>query len=122
MNGLGKTILKNPIHKNRKKTVKIKVKLPHVNKNPLARKRIFVQTPFSHSTLNLERKKFTPQNQLLLRSISCFGVTKNIVGRLPENSRNSFVDLRSQKSGKRLTKKFVFSLKADMLYFDLKSV
>ena len=24
---------------------------------PLARKRIFVQTPFSHSTLNLERKK-----------------------------------------------------------------
>ena len=44
------------------KTVKIKVKLPHVNKKPLARKRIFVQTPFSHSTLNLERKKFTPQN------------------------------------------------------------
>ena len=37
-----------------KKTVKIKVKLPNVNKNPLARKRIFVQTPFSHSTLNLE--------------------------------------------------------------------
>ena len=38
------------------KTVKIKVKLPHVNRKPLARKRIFVQTPFSHSTLNLERK------------------------------------------------------------------
>ena len=102
----------------KKKTVKIKVKLPHVNKNPLARKRIFVQTPFSHSTLKLERKNFTPQNQLLLRSISCFGVIKNIVGRLPENSRNSFVDLRSQKNGKRLTKKFVFSLTADMLYFD----
>ena len=44
--------------KKSKKTVKIKVKLPHVNKKPLARKRIFVQTPFSHSTLNLERKKF----------------------------------------------------------------
>ena len=44
------------------KTVKIKVKLPHVNKKPLARKRIFVQTLFSHSTLNLEQKKFTPQN------------------------------------------------------------
>ena len=39
------------------KTVKIKVKLPHVNKKPLTRKRIFVQTPFSHSTLKLERKK-----------------------------------------------------------------
>ena len=42
--------------KNRKKIVKTKVKLPHVNKKPLARKRIFVQTPFSHSTLKLERK------------------------------------------------------------------
>ena len=30
-----------------KKTVKIKVKLPHVNKKSLARKRNFVQTPFS---------------------------------------------------------------------------
>ena len=47
------------------KTVKTKVKLPHVNKKPLARKRIFVQTPFSHSTLELERKKFTPQNHSL---------------------------------------------------------
>ena len=37
-------------------TVKTKVKLPHVNKKPLARKRIFVQTPFSRSTLKLERK------------------------------------------------------------------
>ena len=58
------------------KTVKIKVKLPHVNKKPLARKRIFVQTPFSHSPLNLERKNFTPQNYALFRSTSCFGVTK----------------------------------------------
>ena len=32
------------------------MKLPHVNKNPLERKRIFVQTPFSHSTLKLEQK------------------------------------------------------------------
>ena len=58
------------------KTVKIKVKLPHVNKKPLAIKRIFVQTPFSHSNLKLERKNFTPQNQSLFPSISCFGVTK----------------------------------------------
>ena len=39
-------------------------------------KRIFVQTPFSQSTLKLERKKFTPQNHSLFRSISCFGVIK----------------------------------------------
>ena len=96
------------------KKLKINVKMPRVNKNPLARKRIFVQTPFSHSTLKLEQKNFTPRNQLLFGSNSCFGVTKNIAGRLPENSRNSFVDLQSQK--------FVFSLKTDMLYFDLKSV
>ena len=71
---------KNHLEKNSiqkiEKTVKIKVKLPHVNKKPLARKRIFVQTPFSHSTLKLERNKFTPQNQSLFRSTSCFGVTK----------------------------------------------
>ena len=47
MNGLEKPFRKNPIQKI-EKTVKIKVKLPHVNKKPLARKRIFVQTPFSH--------------------------------------------------------------------------
>ena len=51
---------KNPIQKS-EKTVKIKVKLPHVNKKSLARKRIFVQTPFSHSTLNLEQKNVTPK-------------------------------------------------------------
>ena len=34
-----------------------RVKLPHVNKKPLPRNRIFVQTPFSHSTLKLEREK-----------------------------------------------------------------
>ena len=62
---------KNSIQKI-EKTVKIRVKLPHVNKKPLQRNRIFVQTPFSHSTL----KKLTLQNHLLFRSISCFGVTK----------------------------------------------
>ena len=49
--------------------------------------------------------------------------TKNIAGRLPENSRNRFVDRHSKKNSKKdRPKKFVFSLKADMLYFDLKSV
>ena len=46
---IGKTIYKKWIQKI-KKTVKIKVKLQHVNKKPLARKRVFVQTPFSYST------------------------------------------------------------------------
>ena len=55
---------KNPIQKI-EKTVKIKANLPHVNKKPLPRKRIFVQTPFSHSTSKLERKKFTPHNYSL---------------------------------------------------------
>ena len=54
---IGNTIKKkNPIQKI-EKTVKIKVKLPHVNKKSLAKKRIFVQKPFSYSTLKLERKK-----------------------------------------------------------------
>ena len=55
---------KNPIQQI-KKTVKIRVKLPHVNKKPLPRNRIFVQTPFLHSTLKLERKNFTPHNHSL---------------------------------------------------------
>ena len=42
MNGLGKPFRKKPIQKI-EKTVKIKVKLPHVNKKPLARKQIFVK-------------------------------------------------------------------------------
>ena len=46
---------KNPIQKI-EKTVKIRVELPHVNKKPLPRNRIFVQTPISHSTLKLDEK------------------------------------------------------------------
>ena len=46
---------KNPIQKI-EKTVKIRVKLPHVNKKPLPRNRIFVQTTFAHSALKLEQK------------------------------------------------------------------
>ena len=48
MNGLGKPFRKkNPIQKT-EKTVKIKVKIAACEQKPLARKRIFVQTPFSH--------------------------------------------------------------------------
>ena len=49
-----KSLRKNPIRKF-KKTVQIKVKSPHVNTKPLARKRILAQTPFSHPTLKLVR-------------------------------------------------------------------
>ena len=43
----------------------------------------------------------------------------NIAGRLPENSRNRFVDRQSKKNRKKdRPKKIVFSLKADLLYFD----
>ena len=44
---------------------------------------------------------------------------RNIAGRLPENSRNTFVDRQSKKEVKKdRPKKFVFSLRADLLYFD----
>ena len=52
MNGLGK----NPIQKIHKTVKKIKVKLPHVNKKPLARKRISVETPFSPLLLQKFRR------------------------------------------------------------------
>ena len=45
MSELGKPFRKKSDPKNRK-TIKTKVKLPHVNKKQLARERTFVQTPF----------------------------------------------------------------------------
>ena len=56
MNGLGKPFRKKSDPKKSKKTVKIKVKLTHVNKKPLPINRIFVQTPYSHSTLKFRAK------------------------------------------------------------------
>ena len=73
---IGKTIYKKSDPKNRKNSKNQSEIAACDHKKPLPRNRIFVQTPFSHSTLKLERKKFTPQNHSLLRSISCFGVTK----------------------------------------------
>ena len=73
---IGNTIQKTIRWKIKKKTAKINVKMPQVNKKTTSEKTIFVQTPFWHSTLNLEQKKFTPQNHSLFRSTSCFGVTK----------------------------------------------
>ena len=67
---IAKSIQKNS---DRKKNSKNQSEIEQKTK---ARKRIFVQTAFSHSTLKLERKNITPQNHSLFRSISCFGVTK----------------------------------------------
>ena len=54
---IGKNYLEeNPIQKI-EKTVKIRVKLPHVNKKLLPRNRFFVQTPFSHSDFKIRAKK-----------------------------------------------------------------
>ena len=75
MNGLEKPFRKKSDPKNRKNS-KNQSEIAACEQKPLARKRIFVQTPFSHSTLNLEQKNFTPQNHSLFRSTSCFGVTK----------------------------------------------
>ena len=64
---IGKTILKKKIRsKKSKKNSKNQSENAACEHKPPARKRIFVQTPFSHSTLNLEQKNFTPQNHSLL--------------------------------------------------------
>ena len=94
MNGLQKPFRKKNRSKKKQKTVKIKVKLPHVNKKPLARKRIFVHTPFSHSDLNLERKNCTPQIHSLFRSTSYFGVTKITTQFDFKNHENVWTDLK----------------------------
>ena len=71
------------------------------------------------------RKPFKKKDQKIRKN-------KNIAGRLPKNSRNRFVDRQSKqtvketvknsktvkKTVKGQTKKLVFSLKADLLYFD----
>ena len=59
--------------------------------------------------------KFVQEQQF----ISILPPKQNIAGRLAENSRNRFVDRQSKKNSKKdRPKKFVFSLKADVLYFD----
>ena len=61
MNGLGNH-LENRIQKIEKKTIKNRSEIAACEQKPLPRKRIFVQTPYSPSTLKLERKNFKPQN------------------------------------------------------------
>ena len=54
MNGLENHLEKNPVQKIEKNSKNESEIAACEQKKPLARKRIFVQTPFSHSTLNLE--------------------------------------------------------------------
>ena len=54
MNGLEKPFRKKSDPKNRKNSKNHSEIAACEQKKPLARKRIFVQTPFSHSTLKLE--------------------------------------------------------------------
>ena len=71
-----KNLRKKSDPKNRKKNSKNQSEIAACEQKTTNEKMNFVQTPFSHSTLNLEGKNFTTQNHALFRSISCFGVTK----------------------------------------------
>ena len=53
------------------------MKLPYVNKKPLVRKRIFVQTLFFHSTSELEQKKFHAAKQLAFSLQLLFRLDQN---------------------------------------------
>ena len=68
MNGLGKTLRKNRSKKSKKKTVKIKVKLPHVNKKK-PQENSFSNTVFSHY-FKTKAKNFTSKNHSLFDTLS----------------------------------------------------
>ena len=96
---------KNPIQKI-EKTVKIRVKLPHVNKKQLPRNRIFVQTVFSlyfkirakkiHAAKPLAfslhflfRRDQNHYSNLTSKMKMCEQILKkNIAGRIPETTRS----------------------------------
>ena len=104
MNGLGKPFRKKKSDPKIEKTVKIKVELPHVNRNPLARKRNFVQTPF-FTLLKTRAKNFHVAKPLVFSLYflfrrdqnhyskltskimkMCEQILKNIAGRIPETT------------------------------------
>ena len=70
MNGLGKPFRKKSDPKNRKNSKNQSEIAACEQKNSLPRNRIFVQTPFFHSTLKIERKQFKPQNHSLFAHYS----------------------------------------------------
>ena len=59
MNALEKSFRKNPIQKIEKKTVKVEVKLPHVNEKTLARKRISAFSLVIHASKKIHAAKST---------------------------------------------------------------
>ena len=70
MNGLINSFRKKPDPKKIEKTVKIKVKLPHINK------KFFCSDTVFSICFKIRSKIFTSQNHSLCRSLSCFVVTK----------------------------------------------
>ena len=85
------------------KRVKIKVKLPHVNKKPLARKRILVQTPFSHFILKIEQ---TISRRKTTCSFAPFPVSAWLKSLLQfdfKNHENVWTDLKKNIAGQVLT-------------------
>ena len=99
MNGLGKPFRKNPIQKI-EKTVKIKVKLPHVNKKPLANfcsntvfslyfkfraTKFHAAKPLAASLHFLFRRDQNHYSNLTSKIMKTYEqILKNIAGRLPE--------------------------------------
>ena len=76
MNGLGKPLRKKSDPKNRNDNEN---QSEIVNKKPVARRRFFVRTAFSNSTLNLERKTFTPQNHWLFAPLTVTALSKSLL-------------------------------------------
>ena len=96
MNGLGKQFRKTSNPKNWK-TVKIKVRLPHVNKKPIARNRTFVQRAFSHSTLKLEEKISRQKTTRFFRSLPVSAWPKSLLQFDFKNHKYVWTDLKRQR-------------------------
>ena len=118
MNGLEKPLRKKS---NPKKRVKIKVKLPHVNKKTTSEKtNVCSNTVFSlyfkirakkfhaakppaafslHFLFRRDQNHYSNLTSKIMKM--CEQILKNIAGRLPENSRNRFVDRQSKKTVKK---------------------
>ena len=95
VNGLGKPFRKKSDPKI-EKTVKIRVKLPHVNKKPLLRNRIFVQTPFSHSTLKLPRKNSRRKTTRFFAPFPVSAWPKSLLQFDFKNHENVWTDLKKK--------------------------
>ena len=71
--------------------------VPHVNKKPPARKRIFVQTPFSHSTFQLEQKKIHTAKPLAFSLHFLFRRDQNYYSNLPSKIKNVPTHLKKRQ-------------------------